>query len=146
MAAALNRTTKQHLTSVNTPDYPTSEWIIDPDLSAVVGWPVKYWIITGDNVTLADAPTRDAIDAAILAAERDDTADYIDTAERYERAFALVVLDEFNRQANRFNALLDAIDAATSLANLKATVGGINNLPVSTPADLKTALRAKLDS
>jgi len=30
MANVLNKITKQYLKSVNTPDYPTSEWIINP--------------------------------------------------------------------------------------------------------------------
>ncbi len=52
MANVLNRTTKEFRTSVNTPDFPVGQWIINPDLSAVVGQPTKYWKITGDVVTL----------------------------------------------------------------------------------------------
>ncbi len=52
MASALHRTTKQYLNSINTPDYPEVDWIINPDLSAVIGWDSKYWVITDDVVTL----------------------------------------------------------------------------------------------
>lgn len=52
MANVLHRITKEYLTSVNTPDFKRSEWIINPDLTAVetakVGLP--YWKIDGDQV------------------------------------------------------------------------------------------------
>jgi len=62
MANVLNRTTKQYLTSVNTPDYPIGSWIHNPDLSLVIGWPNRYWTITGDVVTLQPLPDREATD------------------------------------------------------------------------------------
>ena len=64
MANVLNRTSKQYRASVNTPDFPVQDWIINPDISAVVGFDRKYWIITGDSVTLMDQTARDALDAA----------------------------------------------------------------------------------
>ena len=78
MANVLNRTTKQYLESVNTPDYPTQDWIINPDLSAVTGYAPKYWIITGNVVTLMDQTSRDAVDAADTSAAKDKLADNID--------------------------------------------------------------------
>lgn len=51
MANVLNRTTKEYQISVNTPDYDPSEWIINPDLSAVEDVPSEYWVVTGDTVT-----------------------------------------------------------------------------------------------
>ena len=51
MVTVLNRTTLQyHPQDVNTPDYPTSQWIHNPDMSAVVGVPKERWIIAGDAV------------------------------------------------------------------------------------------------
>lgn len=55
MANVLNRVTKEYRTSVNTPDFPVAQWIINPDLSAVAGLPSKYWTITGDAVTAQSA-------------------------------------------------------------------------------------------
>jgi hypothetical protein len=52
MCNVLNRTTLQYLVSVNTPDYPDTEWIIDPDMSAVIDNPVKYWQVVGDIVSM----------------------------------------------------------------------------------------------
>jgi hypothetical protein len=50
MSNVLNRTTCQYLQSVNTPDYPETDWISDPDLTAVEGVAQKYWKIEGDSV------------------------------------------------------------------------------------------------
>ena len=72
MSDVLHRADKRYLRSVNTPDYDVADWIINPDLAAVVAQPVKYWEITGDVVSLADGPTQAAIDAALAAAA--DTA------------------------------------------------------------------------
>ena len=94
----LHRTDKTLLTSVSYASLPEplANYIEEPDLSAVEGWPSKYWIITGDTVSLADQSTRDAIDLAESEASKDATADRVDTVESYERAFAEVVLDEIN--------------------------------------------------
>jgi len=122
MASVLNRTTRQYLQSVNTPDYPTLDWIIEPDLSAVVGFAAKYWIITGDVVTLMDQAARDAVDAAELEASRDSTTNGLDQVESLDRAFALVILDEIN------------------------TLRALHSLADRSIAQLKTALRNKLGS
>lgn len=119
MANALNRVTKQFKRSVNTPDYPEADWIINPDLSSVIGYPNKYWSIIGDVVSLLAQAERDAIDLAELEAGKDATANTIDT-DPYLKAFALIMLDEIN--------ILRAND-------------GLNP---RTKAQLKTALRGKL--
>lgn len=64
MSDVLNRTTKQYLSSVNTPDYLEIDWIINPDLSAVVGVPQKYWKISGDSVLEMNAEEKIAVDLA----------------------------------------------------------------------------------
>lgn len=64
MASVLNRTTKEFLRSVNTPEYDVAEWIINPDLSALAGVPIKYWKISGDAVTEMTQAEKDAVDAA----------------------------------------------------------------------------------
>lgn len=69
MASVLNRITKEFRPRANTPDFPTAQWIINPDLSAVAGFLPKYWIITGDVVTLMTPAERDAQDDADLLAE-----------------------------------------------------------------------------
>ena len=62
MANVLNRTTKQYIRSVNTPDYPTEDWIINPDLTAVAGVANKYWKITGDVVSEMTSAEKDTSD------------------------------------------------------------------------------------
>ena len=118
MANVLNRSTKQYLTSVSTPDYPIGSWIINPDMSAVAGEPSNYWVITGDNVTLMDQAARDAVDAAAETAQLDSIADELDQTRSIMRAFAEVVLDQVNdlRADHGRNAL--------TLAQLKTAVRG----------------------
>ncbi len=120
MANVLNRTTKQYLRSVNDPDYPTATWIHNPDLSAVTGFDAKYWIITGDVVTLMDQAARDAVDAAELETAKDLISDQLDAAMTITRAFAEVILDEIN------------------------VLRGQHSLSARTLAQLKTAVRDKL--
>ena len=97
MSSVLNRTTKQYLQSANTPDYPIEEWIHNPDMSAVAGQPSKYWVITGDNVTLMTAQEQSDADAAISTAQRGESvAQNLDDVESILRAFASVVVDEIN--------------------------------------------------
>jgi hypothetical protein len=70
MANALNRTTKQYLTSVNTPSYSETDWVINPDLSSVQGVPTKYWKIVGDTVSEMNQSEKDAVDAALVPSEK----------------------------------------------------------------------------
>lgn len=51
MANVINRKTKQYLKSVNTPDYPKSDWIHNP-IVPLCG--PKYWVIDGDLVRAMD--------------------------------------------------------------------------------------------
>lgn len=145
MVDVVNRTTKEHRRSVNDPDYPTASWIHAPDLSAVAGFEPKYWNISGDVVSLMSPAERAAVDAAELAAARDGIAGNIEAVQSYERAFAEVLLDEMNLHASRVTAILNAIDNNTTLANIRTAVAAIQDVPQRTLAQLRSALRAKLD-
>lgn len=70
MSSVINRTTLAYKTSVNTPDYSETEWIINPDLSGVSEVPQKYWKIVGDDVVEMDQAEKDAVDAAIAEQAR----------------------------------------------------------------------------
>lgn len=146
MANVVNRTTKQFLASVNTPEYPTVDWIINPDLSAVTGFASKYWIITGDVVTLMDAGQRAALDAAELEALRDQVASELDQVENVLRAFMLTTLDELNAHAVKINAILTAIDNGANIGAVKTNILAIADYPTRTAAQLKAAVRSKLGS
>lgn len=52
MADVLNRATKEYRTSVNTPDYNNSQWIINPDVSQVQDIPSKFWRIPNQGKTI----------------------------------------------------------------------------------------------
>jgi len=144
VANVLNRTSKLFLVSVNTPDYPLIDWIHSPDLSAVVGFAERYWTITGDVVTLMSQAERDAVDAALLTAARDAAAAQLQQTEDVLRAFMLAVLDELNLHADKHNAILDAIDAGSTLAQVKANIAAVTDYPARTEAQLRTSVRNKL--
>ena len=154
MANVLHRTTKQYLTSVNTPDFPVLDWIHNPDLSAVTGFAPKYWTISGDAVALMSQSERDAVDvaeaAALLAAVRAVAKAGYDSAvsdlTKALKAVALVTQDELNLHALKINAILDAIDAGSTLAQVKTNVAAIADYPQRTPAQLKTAVDNKVDT
>ena len=149
MADVLHRTTKDYRRSVSTPDYPSQDWIINPDLSAVAGQPVKYWTITGDVVSLMSQAERDAVDAAeaaaAITADKDANKAQLD-AERVLRAVALVALDEFNLHAARIKSILDAIDNSATLAQVKAAILLIADPPQRTAQQVLDAIKAKVDA
>ena len=124
MPAWIHRTNKTYIKSVASADLPEApaNYIEDPDLSTVAGQPSKYWVISGDTVSLADQATRDAIDAAELEANRDAVAAQLDKTEGVLRAFMLLMIDELN--------ILRANDG----------------LSARTVSQLKTAIRNKLGS
>jgi len=66
MSDVLQRTTKEQRFSVNTPEYSEAIWVINPDLSGVIGVPKKYWKITGDVVSEMDQSEKDAVDSVLL--------------------------------------------------------------------------------
>ena len=142
----LHRTTRQYLRSVSTPDLqePVANYIQDPDVSAVIGFPNRYWIITGDVVTLMDQAARDVVDADLNTARLNSIADGLDQTQTILKAFAEVLLDELNSRAATSNSILDAIDGANNLGSLKAAVALISNTPQRTLAQLKSAVRGNL--
>lgn len=80
MASVLNKTTLQYIESVNTPDYPTSDWIVNPDMSNVEGVPLKYWKLDGTDVVEMSQAEKEAVDAAGLQSRKDTANNYsVDT-------------------------------------------------------------------
>lgn len=134
MSNVVNRTTKEYKRSVHAPDYPNQDWIHNPDLSAVVGFQSKHWVINGEDVSLMSQAERDAVDAAELELRRDAEASILDNMEHVSRAVLLVILDEFNNHANKHNAII------------AATGANVSNYPSRTVANLRNAVRGKLGS
>jgi len=153
MAEVVNRTTKEHRTSVHTPDFPVAQWIHGPDLSAVAGFPNKYWIITGDLITLMDQAARDAVDAAeaaqfllnIRAAGKEAIADQQDVNILIKAAFSVMV-DEFNNRADLYNDLKTAITSGSNFAQVVANINALPDAPQRTLAQLKTAAENAIDA
>ena len=124
MSNVLHRITRKYTRSVNTPDYPVLDYIINHDLSAVSDFPNKYWKIAGDTVTLMSQSQRDTVDADLAAAQviaEKEAAKAEYDNKRDLKALGLVILDEVN-----------------SLRNL-------HSLNPRTPAQFRTAFRKKVD-
>ena len=68
MSNVLNRSTLEFLKSQHTPDFPTADWVINPDISPVAGEPAKYWVLIGDTLSVMDQAAKDALDASTAAA------------------------------------------------------------------------------
>lgn len=84
--------------------------------------------------------------AALVSAEvatmlTSDTAD-----DKRAKAIILVAQDQFNATNTKINAILTAIDNAATLANLKTAVAAIQDMPITVPAQIKTAVMNKINS
>ena len=99
MGDFLHRVTKQHLISTSPNDLPEpiGNYIEEPDLSAVSGFPSKYWKIAGNNVLLMSPPERAAVDAAQRSSRRDSTiVEFVDGVESTSRQLIKVMIVELN--------------------------------------------------
>lgn len=67
MATVLHRTTRELRRSVNTPDFDTADWIINPTLPECEP---RYWKITGDTVSEMDAAEKEAVDLPLAKAAK----------------------------------------------------------------------------
>lgn len=114
------------------------------DFNAWNAIPLHYRKLSGDTVVEMDAGEKAAVDAQRLSDARDAIAARLDGVEDELRAFALAVLDEVNLHAERVTAILDASDAAVSLADFKARMGLIDDVPTRTISQMKAAVRGKL--
>lgn len=173
MSNVLNRTTKQYLVSVNTPDYSDVDWIINPDLGKVNNVPLKYWDIKGDVVDVLDQASKDAVDAADLpsvqAAKARELSDagnnYID--QHYDSGAKTSLLASWiegnqkgyvNRAAmvqsvwswaqqvlNYYAGKMQEIFTATSLADVAAVTWDFSQFDASDPALVIFDVQSRLD-
>lgn len=106
--------------------------IKDPDISALLSIPLKYWKHSGGAVVEMSQAEKDAVDAVITAAivlrQKEAAKDIIDTLQsqgRMIRAFAEIIIREINilralgslpdRTLNQLKSAIQAeIDAGTS--------------------------------
>lgn len=78
MADVVNKATLEYRTSVNTPDYSTDDWLINPDLSAVRDVEQRYWKLNKGAVVAMTEAERAAVDAAQVGAIKDAQAGTVD--------------------------------------------------------------------
>lgn len=143
MSDFVNPSTLDLIASVN--DMP-SPWVVctRADLTTwqAIARQYRKWVT--DHVEEMTAGEKTGVDAAALTAQRDAIAAQLDAAEDVLRAFMLTVLDELNNHADKINAMLTAVDNATSLADLKTRYAAIADYPTRTAQQLKTTVRGKL--
>lgn len=123
MGTAVNRTTKEYRESVNTPDFPTAQWIINSaqaDALFAAGVPSFHWNIAGDVVSEMSAGEKATVNAARADTLRDNTVTETDNMEALIRAVVQLVVDEIN------------------------TLRAQHALPARTLAQVRTAIRNKL--
>ena len=96
-----------------------------------------------DNPPIFDAPDDPLVILRQLA-----KAFAADAAAEHKllRAALFVLVDELNLRTTSFNALLAAVAAATSLADLKTRVAAITPYPTRTMQQAITAVTNKIDS
>jgi hypothetical protein len=70
MSDVVHRVSKQLLRSVNTPDYPAAEWLINPDLTLLETVPLQYLKVTGDTLAEMTAEEKLAVDYGTLEQAR----------------------------------------------------------------------------
>jgi hypothetical protein len=158
MPGFLNRTTKQYVPRGNTPDFPVEDWIKHPDMTAVeqspgIFVPDRYWIITGDIVTLMDQAARDAEDAAL--ADEQKLGYRVEAASAPEdrnsgRGFEVrAIIEQFNRRDN-FNTSRILELQAVVLAMLESSgntaamrTAGLAVLAGNTPPDEFTSTQTR---
>lgn len=77
MGWAVHKTTLQYIKSVNTPDYDPAVWFLNPDLTAVLATPQKYWKNSGGSIVPMTATEQQAIDDSIAFASLRATRDVL---------------------------------------------------------------------
>jgi hypothetical protein len=140
--------------SVNEPDFPTSNWFHDPDISAVQSVPRKYWRRPLTNpVTEMTGPEKAVVDAQLASAEANvqkarakQTYETTDQQGRVLRAVVVLTVDELNalRTWTRdFKTLTAASANYSAFATAVSTLPTLNN---RTYAQAKTAIESAVDS
>ena len=150
MGIFLHRTNKQLLESTSPNDLPEpiGNYIENPDMSPVNGFPSIYWTITGDVVSLQNQTERDATDAAILIAQTitqktdaENLYDLLEAEARTLRAIVVLTVDELNNLRTQWRDFQTAVAVSTNLAQLKTEVAALPSLADRTYAQARTAIR-----
>jgi hypothetical protein len=79
MADVMNRSTGQLLCSVNTPDFPVEEWVINPDLTLLETVPLCYVKLVGDLLVAMTTEERLVVDHGTLEQARASYLNKVDS-------------------------------------------------------------------
>ena len=139
LAYAVAHGRRLHVPS-KTANIATSHWVDDGSSATEVVDAVK-----SEADLAAEATAAAAAQAASAAAFNAFQAE-LDNAQLITKGLALTILDELNRTTNRIRDFDAAVKAATSLADLKTRVAGLLPIPERTVAQLKAAVKAKVES
>jgi hypothetical protein len=168
MADAIHRTSRDsngcllRVYSINTPDYSTDDWLINPDLSGVSGIDCWYWKVTGTppsgTVEEMTSGEKDAVDASRLASAKatrkpelaDEGDSYVE--ERYPnwKQLDALYIDSVRDRPNRAGYLLPYVkwrekvsaevkakqadvDAASTVTAVNAIALGTTTLDAADP-------------
>ena len=124
-----------------------AEWIYNPDLSAVEGYPSIYWIAypaPNDSVDLMDASARAAVDAQLLSDRYDDIVSQLEQAEDILRQVVIMTVGEINLLREWIVNFKAAVAAAGNLGQLQTAVEALPDMPDRTFAQVKQQLRDSL--
>jgi hypothetical protein len=148
MADVLNTETLEMRQSVNegSAPYDSPPWIVitreQYNLWSVIPLQYRKWVT--DHIEEMSQPEKDSVDAALLQAQLDGVVQIVDQQGEILRAFMLMVLDEFNLHSTLSNGIKSAIDAGSTLAQIKTPVAALSPVPTRTAQQVRAALRAKL--
>lgn len=147
MASVVNTGTLQVLRSVNTPDYAPPAWqvISESAADAIAPVPQRYRKWVTDHVEEMTVGEKAAVDAAQATADDDARMSQLN-ARDVLAAVLLVVRDEFEVFAGRIDAMRDAVATANNLGDAKTAAAAIPDAPVRTVAQIKAAVRARLET
>lgn len=133
--------------SVNTPDYQgRTDVLINPDVSALAGVPIKYWKHSSGAVVEMSQAEKDALDQAEtdaqLAALKQLAKDYVDSGNdsdrRMVRALAWVIFKSMVETRNKVNEIITEINKNPSI--------NVDALPNRTWQQLKNAVKNEIDT
>lgn len=105
MADLINRTERDddykllRKYSVNTPDYSTDDWIVNPDLSSVAGVPEYYWKASGDSIVEMESGEKTTADSTRLSNAKAARRAYL-----AERAYG-VIEERYNGYKDLYQTL-----------------------------------------
>lgn len=135
------------------PFFNRADVLLSPDFSPVAGFDFKYWRRNGNALELKTQVERDAIDSAEAAgrlaaykAIAGTIKDQTSANGVQWRAFALMLLDEFNTIRQWLAASKTGVNGAATFAAFKTAWAALPATPDRTIAQVKTAYQNKIDA